>query len=79
MDGIESVFKQVAIWLNHTLAPSWFSDLLVNGIVAGMSGIFVFIPQIINHLKTFVKRKAIQYLTRGYISAILLIYIIRRQ
>jgi ferrous iron transport protein B len=46
MDGIESVFKQVAFWLNHTLAPSWFSDLLVNGIVAGMSGIFVFIPQI---------------------------------
>lgn len=46
MDSIESVFKQVAFWLNHTLAPSWFSDLLVNGIVAGMSGIFVFIPQI---------------------------------
>ncbi len=46
MDSIESVFKQVAFWLNHTLAPSWFLDLLVNGIVAGMSGIFVFIPQI---------------------------------
>jgi ferrous iron transport protein B len=46
MDGIESVFKQLAIWLNHTLAPSWFSDLLVNGILAGMSGIFIFIPQI---------------------------------
>ena len=46
MDGIELVFKQLAFWLNHTLSPSWFSDLLINGIVAGMSGIFVFIPQI---------------------------------
>ena len=46
MDGIESVFKQLAFWLNHNFAPSWFLDLLVNGIVAGMSGIFVFIPQI---------------------------------
>jgi ferrous iron transport protein B len=46
MDGIESLFRHLAIWLNHTLEPGWFADLLVNGIVAGMSGIFVFIPQI---------------------------------
>ena len=46
MDSIESLFRHLAIWLNQSLEPGWFADLLVNGIVAGMSGIFVFIPQI---------------------------------
>jgi ferrous iron transport protein B len=46
MNTIEIIFKQFAGWLAKNLAPGWFEDLLVNGIVAGMSGIFVFIPQI---------------------------------
>lgn len=46
MNAIETIFRQFAGWLSTTLAPGWFEDLLVNGIVAGMSGIFVFIPQI---------------------------------
>jgi ferrous iron transport protein B len=46
MNGIEQLFKQLASWLANNLAPGWMEDLLVNGIVAGMSGIFVFIPQI---------------------------------
>jgi ferrous iron transport protein B len=46
MNGIELAFKQFASWLANNLAPGWMEDLLVNGIVAGMSGIFVFIPQI---------------------------------
>ncbi len=46
MNAIEIVFKQFAGWLAANLAPGWLEDLIVNGIVAGMSGIFVFIPQI---------------------------------
>jgi ferrous iron transport protein B len=46
MNAIELVFKQFAGWLANSLAPGWMEDLIVNGIVAGMSGIFVFIPQI---------------------------------
>jgi ferrous iron transport protein B len=46
MNGIEMVFKEFAGWLSNHLAKGWMQDLLVNGIVAGMSGIFVFIPQI---------------------------------
>ena len=46
MNAIEIIFKQFAGWLATSLAPGWLEDLLVNGIVAGMSGIFVFIPQI---------------------------------
>jgi ferrous iron transport protein B len=46
MNAIEQIFKQFAGWLANNLAPGWMEDLLANGIVAGMSGIFVFIPQI---------------------------------
>ncbi len=46
MNAIELIFKQFASWLTSNIAPGWFEDLFVNGIVAGMSGIFVFIPQI---------------------------------
>jgi ferrous iron transport protein B len=46
MNTIETIFRLFAGWLSTNLAPGWFEDLLVNGIVAGMSGIFVFIPQI---------------------------------
>lgn len=46
MDGIEWVFQQIATYLNSQLPSVWWSDLLVNGLVAGLSGIMVFIPQI---------------------------------
>ncbi len=46
MDGIEWVFQQIATYLNNQLPSAWWSDLLVNGLVAGLSGIMVFIPQI---------------------------------
>ena len=46
MDAIESAFKALATYLTTHLEPGWFQDLLVNGIVAGLSGILVFIPQI---------------------------------
>jgi ferrous iron transport protein B len=46
MDGIEWLFKQTSGWLNQTLPQAWWSDLLINGLVAGLSGILVFVPQI---------------------------------
>ncbi len=46
MDGIEWVFGQISGWLSNSLPETWWSDLLINGVVAGMSGIMVFIPQI---------------------------------
>ncbi|SJZ62244.1 ferrous iron transport protein B [Sediminibacterium ginsengisoli] len=46
MDGIEWTFSQVTGWLNNTLPAAWWSDLLVNGFVAGLGGIVIFIPQI---------------------------------
>lgn len=46
MDGIEWSFQQIANLLNHSLRQAWWSDLLINGFIAGLSGIMVFIPQI---------------------------------
>lgn len=46
MDGIEWVFGQLGGWLGDTLPQALWSDLLINGVVAGLSGILVFVPQI---------------------------------
>lgn len=46
MDGIEWAFGRLSGWLGDHLPTAWWSDLLINGVVAGLGGIFVFIPQI---------------------------------
>ena len=46
MDGIEWIFTNITTYLNAVLPAAWWQDLLVNGIVAGMGGIVVFVPQI---------------------------------
>ena len=46
MDGIDWCFKEISFWLTHHLPEVWWSNLLVNGFVAGMGGLFKFVPQI---------------------------------
>ena len=46
MDAIEWSFGKLAGYLGALLTHSWFSDLLINGVVAGLSGIMIFVPQI---------------------------------
>lgn len=46
MDAIEWGFGKVSGFLSSTLPEAWWSDLLINGVVAGLSGILVFVPQI---------------------------------
>ncbi len=46
MDGIDWTFSHLGSWLGHLLPEAWWSDLLVNGVLAGLSGILVFVPQI---------------------------------
>ncbi len=46
MDGIEWFFAQASGWLGGVLPGGWFTDLFINGILAGLSGILVFVPQI---------------------------------
>ncbi len=46
MNGIEWSFAELGSFLGRTLPSGWFTDLFINGIVAGLSGIIVFVPQI---------------------------------
>ncbi len=46
MDAIEWVFGKLSEWFFSVLPGGWFSDLFINGFLAGLSGIMVFIPQI---------------------------------
>ena len=46
MDAIEWSFGKLSGWLGGLLPEVWWSDLLINGVVAGLSGILIFIPQI---------------------------------
>lgn len=46
MNGIEWVFAEGGVWLSNVLPTGWLSDLFVNGIIAGLGGIVVFVPQI---------------------------------
>lgn len=46
MELIENGFLALGEWLGETLPEGVLNDLIVNGIVAGLSGVFVFVPQI---------------------------------
>ena len=46
MDAIDWTFSHLGGWLGQHLPTVWWSNLLVNGLLAGLSGILVFVPQI---------------------------------
>jgi ferrous iron transport protein B len=46
MDWIETAFSSLSHLASTTLPKAWWSDLLINGFLAGLSGIMVFVPQI---------------------------------
>ncbi len=46
MDWIDSGFGLLGDWLTRVLPPGWLHDLLVKGLLAGLGGIMVFVPQI---------------------------------
>lgn len=46
MTFIEWSFAQSGSWLSAILPEIWWADLLVNGILAGIGGIVIFVPQI---------------------------------
>jgi ferrous iron transport protein B len=46
MDWIDSGFAKVNSVLSSVLPEAWWSNLLMHGLLAGLSGILVFVPQI---------------------------------
>ena len=47
MDAIKTDVGAFGDWVGHALPPSLFRDLLVNGVLAGVGSVLVFLPQII--------------------------------
>jgi ferrous iron transport protein B len=46
MDFIENTFAWTGEWVKDTLPPGVFTDLIAEGILAGIGGVVIFIPQI---------------------------------
>ena len=46
MDWIESGFSLISEWLSAELSDGWLKKLIINGLVAGVAGVIVFVPQI---------------------------------
>ncbi len=46
MNAIDWSFSQLRAWMGGFLPTAWWSNLLVNGFLAGLNGILVFVPQI---------------------------------
>ena len=46
MNLIDGVFGDMAQWVSNTLPGGYLTDLLAEGIVAGLGGVVIFIPQI---------------------------------
>jgi ferrous iron transport protein B len=46
MNGVEYLFAKLSGWFSSILPQTALSDLFVNGLLAGLSGILVFVPQI---------------------------------
>jgi ferrous iron transport protein B len=46
MDWIDTGFLQISLWLQENMPPGVFTDLIAEGVVPGIGGVLVFIPQI---------------------------------
>ena len=46
MDWIDCGFASLGRWLSSALPDNGWTDLLINGVIAGLSGILMFVPQI---------------------------------
>jgi ferrous iron transport protein B len=46
MNAIDWSFSLLSGWFGNLLPQGWLTDLFINGILAGLSGILVFVPQI---------------------------------
>lgn len=46
MDWIEQGFSVLGEFLSDTLPEGWMKNLLINGLVAGIAGVVIFVPQI---------------------------------
>jgi ferrous iron transport protein B len=46
MNWIDQIFTEISGYAGSVMGDGWFSDLIVNGVLAGLGGILIFVPQI---------------------------------
>lgn len=46
MDWIDSGFAILGEWANNNIAVEWIADIVSNGVIPGLAGVLIFIPQI---------------------------------
>ncbi len=47
MDMIDLLFIEAGSWVSDALPPGMLNDLLVEGVIAGLGGVVIFLPQIV--------------------------------
>lgn len=46
MNLIDSVFSQLSVWVNDSMEPGALTSLIADGIIPGIAGVVIFLPQI---------------------------------
>ena len=46
IDAVDGLFSGLSAWITRTMAPGILRDLLADGIIGGVGGVMVFVPQI---------------------------------
>ncbi len=46
MDWIDAGFAMLGEWSKNSIRPEWLADMVSNGIIPGLGGVLIFIPQI---------------------------------
>ncbi len=46
MELIDHIFGELSNWLQHKLPSNKLTDLLINGVISGVAGVLIFVPQI---------------------------------
>ncbi|MFM9862805.1 MAG: ferrous iron transport protein B [Micropepsaceae bacterium] len=65
MDAIETGIAALRTWIGATLADGWLKSLIVDGIIAGVGSVIVFLPQIVILFAFILALEASGYMARA--------------
>lgn len=65
IDGIDGGFGAIGGWVDAALPDSWLKSLLVDGVIAGVGAVLVFIPQIVILFAFILALEASGYMARA--------------
>ncbi len=65
MDAIDGAAVMLGDWLASLLPEGWFQDLIVNGVIAGVGSVVIFLPQILILFAFILLLEASGYMARA--------------